>query len=304
VFVVIISIGLMIVITRHISTRINSMIAVAETIAQGNFNIRLKDDTGDEMSGLSRSLNSMTKAVEESFSKLEKSKVDLEDANKELEKFAYVASHDLKEPVRMISNYTQLLELQYAGQLDKTGQEYVKFAVDGSHRIRALINDLLAYVELTQRPVQPEDIDLNRVVNEAVKNLAKESRISTDCISITSLPNVKADTYKIYLLFYHLLDNAFKFRRQDAKPCIKMNVEKQDRNYLFSISDEGIGMDMDYKEKVFTIFQRLHNKDDYSGNGIGLTLCKKIVEMHGGKIWLNSLPSVGTTVYFTLPDVV
>jgi light-regulated signal transduction histidine kinase (bacteriophytochrome) len=278
------------------------MIAVAETIAQGNFNIRLKDDTDDEMSRLSKSLNAMTKAIEESFSRLGKSKLELEEANKELEKFAFVASHDLKEPVRMISNYTQLLSMQYAERLDENGRDYIRFAVEGSHRIRDLINDLLTYVELTQREVRREKLDLNRLVNEAIKKLVQQSKLNPDCLQIENLPEIKADTYKMYLLFYHLLDNAFKFRRQDANPCIKITSAKEAGNYLFTISDEGIGMDMSYKDKVFTIFQRLHNKDDYTGNGIGLTLCKKIVEMHGGKIWIESFPSVGTTVYFSLPE--
>jgi signal transduction histidine kinase len=302
-FVVIISIALMILITRQISTRINSMVAVAETIAKGNFGIQIKDESNDEMSRLSRSLNSMTLAIQANINKIEKSRKELESANKDLENFAYVASHDLKEPVRMISNYTQLISLQYADKLDATGKEYIRYAIQGSYKIRELINDLLSYVELTQSDLQLEQINLTDIAGTAKDSVIKSWHLRYDCIQIGKLPTLLVDMDKLFIVFRHLLDNAIKFSTSDHTPCVEVKVIEEKDFYLFGISDKGIGLDMAYKDKIFKIFQRLHNKDEFGGNGIGLTLSKKIIEMHGGNIWVSSRPGEGTIVNFTLPKV-
>jgi PAS domain S-box-containing protein len=232
--------------------------------------------------------------------KLEQSLADLERSNQELEQFAYVASHDLQEPLRMISSYTQLLAKRYEGRLDDKAQKYVHYAVDGAVRMQTLINDLLAYSRVGTRGRPPEFTDSHSALGEARRNLAVLIRETRAVISNDDLPTVRADPSQLALVFQNLLANAIKFRRQDL-PHIHVSARDQDREWAFAVQDNGIGIESRHAERVFVLFQRLHTREEYPGTGIGLAVCKRIVERHGGKIWFTSEPGNGSTFFFTIP---
>jgi light-regulated signal transduction histidine kinase (bacteriophytochrome) len=225
---------------------------------------------------------------------------DLERSNKELEQFAYVASHDLQEPLRMVSSYTQLLAKRFEGQLDEKTQKYVHYAVDGAVRMQTLINDLLAYSRVGTRGHPLEPADSHAVLGEAVKNLAATIAETRAVITNGNLPVVRADASQLVLVFQNLLSNAIKFRRGDM-PCIHVSAQERGGEWVFAVKDNGIGIEPRHAERVFVIFQRLHTREEYPGTGIGLAVCKRIVERHGGKIRLESEPGNGTTFFFTVP---
>ncbi len=226
---------------------------------------------------------------------------ELARSNQELEQFAYVASHDLQEPLRMVNSYVQLLSNRYKDKLDEDANDFIAFAVDGSNRMRMLIQSLLEYSRVNR--VKPfEKININEVLTEVqhdIKGVIEENKA---IIKIDQLPDIIGDTVLIGQLFQNLIINAIKFRGKES-PAVSISGEKINGNeYLFSVKDNGIGIQKEYREKIFIIFQRLHNKDKYSGTGIGLAICKKIVERHGGEIWVESETGEGSTFYFTIKD--
>jgi PAS domain S-box-containing protein len=225
---------------------------------------------------------------------------DLERSNKELEQFAYVASHDLQEPLRMVSSYTQLLAQRYEGQLDDKAKKYIDYAVDGAVRMQRLINDLLTYSRVGTRGKPLEPIDSHSVLGEALLNLQSAVEESRAMVTNDDLPTVRADASQLIQISQNLIANAIKFRGA-SPPRIHVSARDQGREWLFSISDNGIGIDPQYKDKLFMIFQHLHTKQEYPGTGIGLALCKRIVERHGGKIWFESEPGNGSTFFFSIP---
>jgi PAS domain S-box-containing protein len=225
---------------------------------------------------------------------------NLERSNRELEQFAYVASHDLQEPLRMVASYVQLLELRYAEKLDTDARDFIKYAVDGATRMKTLINDLLAFSRVETRGKDLEITDMSLVMGEVIVEL--RSMIEKNQVIITNdeLPEILADKGQIRQLFRHFIDNAIKFSG-DHPPHIHISAKKNsDKEWLFSFKDNGIGIDPQFFDRIFIIFQRLHGKDEYSGTGVGLAICKRIVERHGGKIWVESEPGKGATFYFTL----
>ncbi len=224
----------------------------------------------------------------------------LEHSNVELQQFAYVASHDLQEPLRMVSSYTQLLGRRYKGKLDADADEFIAYAVDGAVRMQALINDLLAYSRVGTRRKPFEPTDCATVFNRAATNLKIAIQESGAVVTHDTLPTVMADASQLTQLFQNLIGNAVKFRGNDA-PRVHVSAVQTGNEWTFSVRDNGIGVDPQYAERIFVIFQRLHTKDKYPGSGIGLTICKKIVERHGGKIWLESEVGKGATFYFTIP---
>jgi len=225
---------------------------------------------------------------------------DLERSNKELEQFAYVASHDLQEPLRMVSSYTQLLGQRYEGQLDEKAKKYIDYAVDGAVRMQRLINDLLTYSRVGTRGKPLEPTDAHAVLGEAVVNLAATIEESGALITNDDLPTVRTDASQLVQVFQNLLANAIKFRGAEP-PRIHVSATDQGREWVFSVRDNGIGIERQYAARVFVIFQRLHTRQEYPGTGIGLALCKRIVERHGGHIWFESEPGAGSTFFFTVP---
>ncbi|MGB3201078.1 MAG: ATP-binding protein [Nodosilinea sp.] len=224
---------------------------------------------------------------------------ELARSNDELQKFAYVASHDLQEPLRMVTSYLQLLERRYRGQLDTDADDFIRFAVDGALRMRTLINDLLTYSRVGTQGRALETTSSTGAVERAIANLKVAIDESGATITYTDLPQVQADPTQLTQLFQNLISNAIKFRGE-APAQIVIEANQKEDVYQFSVQDNGIGLDPDYAEQIFVIFQRLNNRVHYPGTGIGLAVCKKIVERHGGMIWVQSKPNQGATFYFTM----
>ena len=224
----------------------------------------------------------------------------LERSNKELEQFAYVASHDLQEPLRMIASYTQLLAKRYKGKLDSDADEFIRYAVDGANRMQMLINDLLDYSRVGTRGKEFAMTGFDAILGKTLRDLSKRVEESGAKVTIDPMPSLIVDSGQIGQLFQNLISNAIKFRG-DTPPQIHISSAKNENKWIFSVSDNGIGIAPEYSTRIFEIFQRLHTKEEYSGSGIGLAICKKIVERHGGKIWIESEPAKGTTFYFTIP---
>jgi PAS domain S-box-containing protein len=231
---------------------------------------------------------------------LEAALSNLKRSNVELEQFAFIASHDLQEPLRAITGYVQLLEKKYAGKLDPDADRYIMEVVDGSGRMRSLINDLLAFsrIENTGRIIK--EIDMNAVYDTVVYGLGKAISESNAEITRGTLPKVKADEIHMVQLLQNLIANGIKFHGPD-RPKVHVSADKKGKEIVFSVKDNGIGIEKEYFDKIFVIFQRLHSREEYPGTGIGLAICKKIVESHDGRIWVESEPGKGSTFYFTLP---
>lgn len=222
-------------------------------------------------------------------------------SNDRLRQFAYAASHDLQEPLRMISSYLQLLENQYGDDLDTDAREYMDFAVDGADRMREMIDDLLAYSRIDQSDPEFEQVDCDAVLERVVSDLQVQIEETDAEIEAESLPTIVADERQLEQLVQNLVSNAIKYR-DDEPPRIAITAEQRADRWEFCVADNGIGFDPDRSEQIFEVFQRLHHDDEYTGTGVGLSLCEKIVTHHGGSIWVESEPGEGSRFYFTLPQ--
>jgi len=231
---------------------------------------------------------------------LEKSIAELARSNADLQQFAYVASHDLQEPLRMVASYTQLLAKRYKGKLDEDADEFIAYAVNGANRMQALIQDLLAFSRVDTQGQLFEPTSVETLLGYALDNLKGAIEESGAVVTHDPLPTVMADERQLLHLLQNLLSNAIKFRGPEP-PHVHLSAERRDSEWLLSVRDNGIGIDPQYAERIFVIFQRLHTNAEYPGTGIGLALCKKIVERHGGRIWMESQLRQGATFYFTLP---
>ena len=235
---------------------------------------------------------------------LAKQAEELARSNAELEQFAYVASHDLQEPLRMVASYTQLLARRYRDRLDADADEFISFAVDGVTRMQALINDLLAFSRVGTRGGTPEPTDAEMVLDRVLASLRPAMEESGATVTHDPLPTVTTDAVQLGQIFQNLVGNAIKFRRPTESPAVHVSARRGDGEWIFSVADNGIGIAPEYAERIFVLFQRLHSRTEYPGTGIGLAICKKIVERHGGRIWYESEPGAGTAFFFSVPEPV
>jgi light-regulated signal transduction histidine kinase (bacteriophytochrome) len=248
------------------------------------------------MAGVCFDVTSMKEGAEQALIKMNE---ELLRSNTDLQQFAYVASHDLQEPLRMVSSFTQLLQQRYAEKLDADANEYIRFAVEGSKRMYDLLNGLLTYSRIQTRANEFRNVDLNQVVAKVKDNLSLVIEENNAAINVTELPVVAGDENQMIQLMQNLIENSLKFRK--GPPVIAISSYKAEDSYIISVEDNGIGIEEKYFERIFRIFQRLHRSDQYEGTGIGLAICKRIVERHGGKIWIDSKPGEGSTFHFSIP---
>ncbi len=234
----------------------------------------------------------------------EKEKVLLEKlirSNEELQQFAYVASHDLQEPLRMISSFLQLFKSRYINSLNKEATEFVNFAIDGSVRLQQMVNDLLSYSRINTRPGKFEPVNMNNLISKVIDNLKLAIRDKKACIYFNELPEeIICDEGQMFQLFLNLISNALKFSKNDVRPEILISTDENNAEYIFKVKDNGIGIDNQFKERIFKIFQRLHTRDEFPGNGIGLAICRRIVQRHNGWITFESELNEGTTFIFSI----
>lgn len=267
-----------------------------ECIKQGATDCVLKDH-------LARLPTSVRRALEETRLRKQRrqSEEELARSNAELEQFAYVASHDLQEPLRMIANYTQLLAERYRGKLDEQADKYIAYSVDGATRMQALIQDLLKFSKVGNQELEPRTTECRAVVEQALKNLQAAILESGAAVSWNDLPVVMGDPAQLTQVFQNLIANAIKFHGVES-PMIEIDSEEKEHEWVFAVTDNGIGIPAESWQDIFVIFRRLHTRTEYAGNGIGLSICKKIIERHGGKIWIEAKAKPGCRFKFTLPS--
>jgi signal transduction histidine kinase len=263
----------------------------AHKIGQGDFNVVVNPRSPGDILG---------NAIVEMKKNLQRNTEDLKASNIELERFAYVASHDLQEPLRMVSSFLHLLERKMEGKLDESSRQYITFAIDGAERMKVLIQDLLQYSRVSTSRESVADVDCNEIMQSVRSLLALSIQETHAKLEVHELPVIKAVQPQVLQLFQNLVANALKYHGE-KRPEIEVGYLSKNGMYEFYVKDNGIGIDPKFYDRIFIIFQRLHNKAEYSGTGIGLSICKKIVEKHGGKIRVESEPGKGATFYFTLP---
>jgi len=270
-------------------------LTAVECIKQGAADYVLKDQ-------LARLPESIRRATREKDLRVEnkRGQDELARSNRDLEQFAYVASHDLQEPLRMVAAYTQLLAERYQGKLDADADKYIHYAVDGALRMQVLVRDLLAFSRVGRQGIELAPTDCNAVMETVLKNLQAAIEESGVSVVHENLPTVMADASQLSQVLQNLIANAIKFRGTES-PTVRISAEKKDREWIFSVADNGIGIAREHAEVVFVIFKRLHTRSEYEGSGIGLSICKKMIELHGGRIWVESEPGHGSTFKFTLP---
>ncbi len=321
---------------KTISRPVSSLAAVARQISeQKDYTVRASVGTGDEFGQLADAFNQMLAGIleredtlvaanrelktqiearaqaereikalnEELERRVEDRTRDLQRSNMELEQFAYVASHDLQEPLRMVVSYLQLLERRYGGSLDAEGIQFMKFAVDGGQRMQTLIQDLLAFSRVHTHRKPFESVDLNATMRAVLADLKVVIGETGATITQDVLPVVRGDPTQLAQLFQNLISNGIKFRSKDA-PRIHISAERGEHEWRFGVQDNGIGIDPQYFGRIFAIFQRLHSRDEYPGTGIGLAVCKRIVERHNGRIWVESELGKGAKFCFTIADYI
>jgi light-regulated signal transduction histidine kinase (bacteriophytochrome) len=226
---------------------------------------------------------------------------DLERTRRDLEQFAYVVSHDLQEPLRMVSSYLHLLERRYKDKLDSDAEDFINFAVDGAQRMHKLIGDLVSYSRINTRAGAFEPTDFNEVLERVLGAAAESVRAARAVVTRDPLPTLIADGPQVEQLFRHLIDNALKFH-DGRRPRVHIGAERRDGEWVLFVRDNGIGIEPELAERIFVIFQRLHGRGEYPGTGMGLAICQRIVERRGGRIWVESAPGKGSTFFFTMPQ--
>ncbi|MEU3626505.1 histidine kinase [Amycolatopsis coloradensis] len=292
---------------RKLIKPIRQLAAEVSDVAQNDIHRPVRGSGPREMRVLASDVESLRSRILDEVTLLERAQEtiavrtrELERSNSDLEQFAYVASHDLQEPLRKVASFCQLLQKRYQGKLDERGDQYIGFAVDGAKRMQALINDLLAFSRVGRKENENAVLETGDLLDTALANLDDAVTESGARITRGELPAVRGEKSLLTAVFQNLVGNALKFRGEDP-PEIEIAAERDGDEWRFRVTDNGIGISTEYAERIFVIFQRLHGRGDYPGTGIGLALCRKIVEHHGGRIWLDTTGTAGTRFCFTLP---
>ncbi|MEW6418146.1 MAG: ATP-binding protein [Nitrospirota bacterium] len=262
--------------------------------------LNILDDLNQSSEDLRKAHDALEVRVAERTSELRQRTEELARSNAELEQFAYVASHDLQEPLRMISSYVQLIERRYKGKLDRDANEFINFASEGASRMQRMINDLLAYSRVGTRGKRFETVNLEAILAQALDNLQLAIKEKNAIVTHDPLPVAFGDSGQLTQVFQNLIDNAIKFCGEE-RPEVHVSAELKGNECVCSVQDNGIGIDPEFINRLFLLFQRLHTRKEYPGTGLGLAICKRIVERHGGKIWVESWPDQGSTFYFKIP---
>ncbi|QXJ26618.1 HAMP domain-containing protein [Actinomadura graeca] len=309
--VVLAALALTLVFRRTVLTPMSLLGGQVRAVALGDFAHPLDvrgpaeiDELAVIIDGMRRRILDEWRATTEATRRLDAQAGELRRSNAELEQFAYVASHDLQEPLRKVASFCQMIERRYGDQLDERGRQYIAFAVDGAKRMQALINDLLGFSRVGRITRTEDSVDLNAIARQVLDDLGTLAEETGAEVEVGDLPSVPGDPAQLARLFQNLIGNAVKFRRPDEPPRVTIDARRSGAEWEFRCADNGIGIEPRYADRIFLIFQRLHPREEYTGTGIGLALCKKIVEFHGGRIWLDTRDrggSPGTTFRWTLP---
>jgi signal transduction histidine kinase len=305
---------LFLLLDRLVSRPVTELAEQVREVADGAYGKHITSRGSPELRTLAADVDGMRRQIAAELSEVREAREQIEwvndqlkqqaeeltRSNRDLEQFAYVASHDLQEPLRKVASFCQLLQRRYAGQMDERADQYIAFAVDGAQRMQRLINDLLAFSRIGRLTAGFTDVHLDQVLTEVKSQL--EARAGDDAeITWADLPTVEGEEPLLTTLFVNLIGNSLKFRRPDVAPVIRVTASLVGEEWQLNVRDNGIGIEAEFADKVFVIFQRLHARDAYEGTGIGLAIVKKIVEYHGGRIWLDLDVAEGTSIYFTLP---
>jgi signal transduction histidine kinase len=312
--VVLAGILLLLLLDRLVGRPVVELAAEVRLVADGDYDRRISSRGSPELIRLAGDVDGMRRQIAAELAEVRAARAQIEwvndqlklqaeeltRSNRDLEQFAYVASHDLQEPLRKVASFCQLLQRRYQGQLDERADQYIAFAVDGAQRMQRLINDLLAFSRIGRLTSGFTDVDLNQVLEHVRSQLEPRAGDGAE-ISWADLPTVEGEEPLLTTLFVNLVGNSLKFRRPGVQPVIRITAESDDQEWRINVRDNGIGIEAEFADKVFVIFQRLHAKDAYEGTGIGLAIVKKIVEYHGGRIWLDLDVTEGTSLWFSLP---
>jgi signal transduction histidine kinase len=301
---------------RQLVTRpVVTLAGEVRRVAGGEYERKIESSGPPEVALLAQDIEAMRKQIvtdlgavrrthlqlEEANRRLEQQAEELTRSNRDLEQFAYVASHDLQEPLRKVASFCQLLQRRYSGQLDERADQYIAFAVDGAQRMQRLINDLLAFSRIGRITSGFTDVDLDRTLADAAAQLNWRCEQVDGTVTWSDLPTVRGEEPLLAALFTNLISNSLKFRHPDRPPRVHIRAERVGDEWHISCADNGIGIEPEYADKIFVIFQRLHPKNEYPGTGIGLSIAKKIIEYHGGRIWLDTEAREGTVIRIALP---
>ncbi|MCA2228033.1 sensor histidine kinase [Nonomuraea aurantiaca] len=301
----VVGIGLVFIVRYAVLKPIAQLTDQVRKVATGDFDHQLSVARPAELAELSSHVDSMRRRIVSAWRRAEEQSDELRRSNGELEQFAYVASHDLQEPLRKVASFTQMLEQRYGDRLDDRAKEYIRYAVDGAKRMQLLINDLLDFSRVGRVTGERVVTDTDAALSTALDNLSAAIEDTGTVVTHDAMPKVVGNRGQLTQLFQNLVENAIKFR-SDLPPRVHIGVQRAGRMWEFSCSDNGIGVDAKYADRIFLIFQRLHPRDVYPGTGIGLALCRKIVEYHGGQLWLDggdgsADKDKGATFRWTLP---
>jgi signal transduction histidine kinase len=314
--VVFAGVALTLLLQRMVTRPVTHLAAEVRQVAGGDYDREITTEGPPELARLAADVDAMRRKIAADLAEVREARgqvqwvndqlqvqaEELTRSNRDLEQFAYVASHDLQEPLRKVASFCQLLQRRYAGQLDERADQYIAFAVDGAQRMQRLINDLLAFSRIGRLTAGFTDVDLNRVMSDVASQVEAAREYAKGRIVWDGLPVVEGEEPLLTTLFANLVSNSLKFRRPDVSPVVRISAREVDGQWEVTVQDNGIGIEKEFADKVFVIFQRLHAKDAYPGTGIGLAIVKKIVEYHSGRVWLDSDVAEGTTVRFTLPS--